>query len=254
MQEDYHNEFRVNHLLLAFVIFQAIFFIVAIGLINSQLGQSNEIEEGNYKAQPHIYIDNLSESIPSFPSEYVDIVQSLLLYIVQNNNSNINLADSKAEVRDGAVYQYYFSRPNISYTSAIIDIPAISQSYQLFFQYSNDEQNEFLDPNDSVVFLCIKDPSNIIYPDFNCKDTYSQKTRNAIAAKYLQFFKFDQFSAGIESKNYNLVNIFPNNFSYVDKDTFLKETKQAIQSLGISPELFEYHIMRPEDITYIIEP
>lgn len=245
---------NINYSILAFAVFQLMLVISLIVLSASYFSKDDKIEEGDYKTQPHIHIENLTGFIADSPAGYDDVIDALLLDIVQKNVPDINISEAKAEIRGGTAHSHYFERPNINYFSAIIDIPVIEQSYQLFYQYSNEEQNEFLSPNDSIIFLCIEDSLDIIYPDFDCKDIYSQKTRNAIAAKYLQFFKFGQFSAGINSKNYELVKIFPNNFNQVDDKAFLEEVKQAIQFLGISPELFDYYIIQPEDITYLIEP
>ena len=253
MQNSQNNKFIFDRLTLAFIAFQVIFITAITTSLISQLNRSDKIEEGNYESQPYIHIDNFSETIPEFPPEYIDVTQALLLNIAQNNDPNINLSDAKAIIRDGAIYQQYFSLPNINYISAIIDIPAISQSYQLFLQYSGDEQNKYLNPNDLITFLCIKDTSYIIYPDFNCEDIYSQETRKVITYTYLPFFNFNQFNAGINSKNYSQVNIIPNNFDQVDENLFLEETRRAINSLGISPDLFDYYIYKPEDINYYIE-
>ncbi len=242
---------NTNYPLLAFIVLQLSFIVVTIISIVPLLNKSDKIVEGDYAEQPSITIDNLAQAIPNFPSDNIEELQHALLDIVQANEYNVNLANTKAEIRDGGVFTHYFPLPNLNYVSALVDVPEISQSYQVFLQFSNDKYNENLDPNDSIIFLCITDPNNIIYPDFNCTDIYGQKTRNAIAGKYLRYFDFDGFGAGV-SQNLDEITIVPAVFGASDEQSFIEQTKTAIGSLGISPELFTYRIMQAEEYNFRI--
>lgn len=252
--ENSTNSKNINYPLLILILFQLVFIITTIISVAPLLNKDDKIAAGDYAEQPSVTITNLAQAIPSFPSKNVEELQHLLLNIIQVNDPNINLANTKAEIRNGGVLEHYFSLPNLNYVSALIDIPKISQSYQLFLQFSDDEHNKNLDPNGSIIFLCITNPTNIVYSDFNCTDIYNQTTRNAIVEKYLNYFEFDGFAPIYHFENgSNNIEISPYSFSELNddtKETYIQQVKDAITSLGISPDIFTYTVMPPEDVRY----
>ena len=241
---------RINYLILIIVSLEVIFIIVSVTTIIAKFGQSDQISSNDYSGQPHISIEDFSRKITNFPVGKQDYLQNGLLNIAQINNPDINLGDVKARIRDDSVYEHYFALPDLNYSSAIVDIPELNQSYQVFLQSSQDEYNRNLDPNGSIIFLCIEDPSDIIYKDFDCIDIYSQKTRNSIVEKYLKYFQFDGFISWLD--NYENVVIAPIDFGIVDEEGFIIQAKEAIRSLGISPDLFNYNIMQGEEYNFVI--
>ena len=104
---------NTNYPLLAFIVLQLSFIVVTIISIVSLLNKSDKIVEGDYAEQPSITIDNLAQAIPNFPSDNIEELQHILLNIVQANDYNVNLANTKAEIRDGSVFTHYFPLPNI---------------------------------------------------------------------------------------------------------------------------------------------
>ena len=44
--------------------------------------------------------------------------------------------------------------------------------------------------------------------------------------------------------------IVPNDFNVVDAERFVGDARTAVESMGISSDLFEYRIMRAEDYNY----
>lgn len=240
----------VNYPLLIFIAVQIVFIIMAAASIIPLLSKSDKIPAGDYASQPSVTIENLSQAIPDFPSNNTEELQHLLLSIIQINDSNVNLVDSRAIVREGTVINKYFHGPNLNYISAVIDIPEISQSYQLFYQYSNDPSNIYIDPNDSIIFLCVADETNVIYSDFDCTDIYSQTTRNSIISKYLKYVEFDDFMAST-GQNIDDITIFPVDFNRVNEDDFIKQTKEAVRSFGISPDLFSYRVLSADEYNFI---
>lgn len=241
---------NINYPILIFCAFQILFFIIAISSIFSLIKKSDRINVDNFNNQPNITISNLQETIPTFPSSWVNVLQNQLLNIVQANDFDVNISDIKAEVRSNTTNSNYFSFENFHTINAIVDLPELNQSYQFFFEYSDEENNSYLDPDSPIIFLCITDPDYIIYPDFNCTDLYSQKNRQNLVARYLKFFEFDQFRAALNEENLTNVRILPYNFDDVDADLFISETKQAIRKLGISPDLFDYDIVQAEEIDF----
>lgn len=241
-----NNSKNINYPLIIFIALQTIFVIMVGISIASFINKSDKINEDIPKEQPQIIINNLKETFPDFPSTWVDHIQNQLLDIVQTNVADVNMATAKAEIRSGTANSNYFSFEEFYAINAIVDIPELSQSYQLFFEYSNEENNQYVDLNYPIVFLCITNPDEIIYPDFNCTDIYGQKTRQNLVAKYLWFYEFDQFRASLDEENLTQVWINPYDLDDIKADLFIEETKQAIKSLGASPDDFEYNVIREE--------
>lgn len=241
---------QINYPLVIFIVLQVIFVIIGIATIVSQLGQEDAINPDDTASLPHISITDFSKSITNIPEDRLDFIQSSLLNIASINQPSINMGDTKALVREGSVHEHNFAMQNVSYASAIIDIPELSQSYQLFLQYSNDKYNRYVAPDGTIIFLCLADPADIIYPDFNCTDTYSQNTRNSIIEQFLKYIEFDNFWAGT-SQNLNEINIIPKDFSNINADEFISQAQEAVRSFGISPDLFSYRVTTAEEYNFI---
>lgn len=254
MYNSENEHLQIDPLLLFFIVIQIIFIISGIAIIIGNLTKSDQIPPSDYTAQPQVSINDFSQKITNFPADKIDFVQNSLLEIVQVNAKEVNLSKVKADIREGSIREHYFSSPNLGYASAIIDLPELNQSYKLFLQSSSDQYNRNLNPNGTIIFLCVTDPKDIIYPDFNCTDIYDQRNRNAIVETYLKFFEFDGFSIKYSiEQNSNEIKIYPSSFEELPintKELYIQQVKEAISSLGISPDLFTYYIVPPEDIRY----
>ena len=202
---------------------------------------SEEIDPGDYARIPSITIEGLPSDISSLDKE---IIESELLKIVKQNTEGVNLAETKAIVRSDFLKTHFFENQNLNYISAIVDLPAIEQSYQIFHEYSKDENNKYLYPNDTVIILCITDPDEIIYSNFACNDIYDQQTRNSLVGKYIDYLEFDNFYAYISPDNINEITIHVLQGDMDDStiNKYTREVKSAIESLGIKPELFSYSV------------
>ncbi|MBR3230887.1 hypothetical protein IKF73_02590 [Candidatus Saccharibacteria bacterium] len=240
----------INYPVLIFSLFEILFLALAIPSMVSLINRSDKIDEDTSSTQPHITIANLETTLPDFPSTWKDILQNQLLDIVQANDANVNIADVKAEIRSDTAHANYFSFEDFYAFNAIVDLPELGQSYQFFFEYSDEENNSYVDLDYPIVFLCVTNPSDIIYPDFNCTDLYGQQTRTRLVAKYLWLVSFDQFRASINESNYQQVTIRPYDLNDPNADLFIEQTKQAITALGGSPDSFDYYIDR-EPMDYI---
>lgn len=242
---------QINYPLLIFIILQIIFVITGIATIVSQFSQESTINPDDTSALPHISITNYSQSITNIPKDRQDYIQSSLLNIASINQPDINMGDAKANIREGSVRERNFPVQNVSYASAIIDIPELSQSYQLFLQYSKDKYNRNVAPNGTIILLCLTDPADIIYPNFSCTDIYTQNTRNSLVEQFIKFQQFDGFIAWVE--DYDTVVIVPNDFNQIESERFIADAKDFVYSLGISPDLFNFRIMQAEEYNFKID-
>lgn len=250
--ENDNIKIKINPIAAIFVVVQVI-FILAIIISAPKLFKDDEISAGDYNEQPKVVIENLG-TIFSGSSERVETIERSLLGIIQNNTNNVNLKSAIATMRD--VKESYFSYENLHHLSFIVDIPDLSQSYQIFYEYSDDENNQYISINDSIIPLCLSEYETKVYPEFECKDLYEQTTRNAIVAKYLPYFNFDYFSAYVNPSNIFEIIISPigsDTINDIDSNSYIDMVKEKISSIGISPEIFEYRIISLKEITYIIE-
>lgn len=242
---------KINPLMMAFIVFQMIFVIILIVSLPN-LFQDNKISAGDYNAQPKVSIEGLQEILPTSSADKVGVIERSLLEIIKNNVNEVNLGESVATVRD--VNGQYFSYENVYFLSFIVDIPALKQSYQMFYQDSSDEYSEYIGPDDTIIPLCLGEYEEKIYSEFNCKDIYDQTTRNVIVSKYLSFFGFENFSAFIDlTEPYDVrINPIAGDISGGDSRLYINMIKEKISSLGISPEMFRYSVVQPEEIDYML--
>ncbi|MBQ3464716.1 hypothetical protein IJH15_00630 [Candidatus Saccharibacteria bacterium] len=234
---------EVNYLAVGFVIVQLIFCAICASSISTLMAEE-KVNVDDYVDKFSIDIKNIDALQDGLTDAQVGTIQRSFLNVVQRNAFQINLGSNDAEVREGSVVRRYFKNQDLNYISAILDIPSLRQSYWLFYEYSKNPKNQFLSPNDSAVILCINNQKDIIYEGFECNNMYNPKTYNAIVAKYIKFFDFSDFLASVDETTYDAINIYAvsNDVSDGDKERYKEIVKSAIESLGISPDIFRYNL------------
>ncbi len=237
------QEKRPNHLLIAILVFQIIFIIVLVVSL-SRVFQSPKIDPDDREAQPSVTIMGLDETFPEFSNDYIKEVENQLFLLVQQNNVGMNFGTSVAEIRQDSINHVSFKDEEFDFYNFIVDIPELSQSYQLFLTVSAVEANKYIDPNAAIVPLCLSDAEVKIYSDFNCEDIYNQKTRNLIGLNYIPYFDSDKYYVNprLSTLDSLVVVVFYRVNGIADADTALDELKNSIRTLGISPELFTYNV------------
>ena len=244
MYNDEHKIFsNVNYLVVGFVVFQLVFLGVCIGSL-FKLMADEKANVDDYTDKFSIDIKNISTLYDGITNAQIGTIQRSFLNVVQRNAFQVNLGSNDAEIREGSVARRYFKKQDLNYISAILDIPSLKQSYWLFHEYSNNSNNQFLSPNNSAVILCIENSVDIIYEDFECNNMYSSKTYNAIVAKYIKFVDFDKFSVSVDTSTYDSINIYTlsEGVDSDDKKEYEEAVRGAIESLGISSDIFEYNV------------
>lgn len=257
MYEDYNSTPKnINYPLLIFVFIQILFIVVAI-VSFLRLSKGDELYEDEYRTELSISIINISEKYSNFPEDNIVFLENELYDTIKKNISDSDLLNTNAEIREGTEHEQYFENENLTFYSAIIDIPSLNQSYQFFHEYSDDKYNKNISPNDSYMVLCLDDEKLITYPDFNCQSKYDSSTRDMIVSKYLPYHNFEYFSANVETKKDTTTRIaiqpISSDFSSSESRAYTKQVKDFIESLGISSERFTYDVVDPEDFTFYQE-
>lgn len=243
------NEYpkRISPVVLIFIIVQALIatlFIVSI----PRLFQNDRISWNETERKPQIVIEDLSKLDPDLYPENIAILQNELLKVASRSQSDINTGN-KAVIEEGTFKSVDFKSYNLRFVSFELSMPDLNQSYQIYYSYSHPTGNS---PVLSISILCPLD-------DSECREPEGQKSRQEIVAEYIGYFDFDNFSTFIkqgDNVSRPTININPLDKNPDEKasEALIQELKNAIESLGISPDLFNYFVMQQSDNTYIIPP
>lgn len=249
-------EHRERNIPLAvFIVAQALFIVVMVSLV-SLFNKDGKIGNVDYERQPSIAIEGLVDELPDTPNYFVNSLERTLAKTIELNMDTFDAVGTRAEVRQGTLQVHHFERLEGYYYSAIIDIPNLRQSYQVYDHYPAADSPPNSAPSNMRYVLCLDNQEDVIYPDFRCKDGYSSNVRLKIAGYYVKYFGFDYFTAFADSSDLSLININPINFDVdtATKNSYIAEVKDAISSLGISPDLFTYKVLQQSDLDYNIPP
>jgi len=237
---------RLNPIAIVFILIQLLLLIAAIATIVIITDNPADDDAAHYEKIPELTIEGLPDKAPSLTeSEIVDIQKKLFETVSANANS-INMREIKATIRNGIVHEYTFDNSN--YLNLIVDIPSLEQTYELFYS-----SNAVLDPEVSTFVLCPDEFIESNYQDFNCKNGDDASIRDLIVSSYLSHFKFEYFSAYIDSDNPKTIIISPSvthDNSTTTKNQYIAEVKGAIDSLGLKSSSYQYYVRTTEDINY----
>lgn len=228
-----------SHLIIVAVSIQVL-FIIALIIAIPRIFQNPKINPDNRAAQPSVTIKDLSSRYDMFSAGFIKEIENQLFYLIQKNNVSVNLGDTVAIIREGSANHVHFEIEQFDFYNFIVDIPELQQSYQLFLTVSEVENNQFFNPNDTIIPLCLSDAEEKKYPDFECKDIYNQKTRNMLGLNYSEYFDSDKFFVVRAQSTPEKLMVM----ATVDIDDALSDLKDSIKLLGISPDLFTYDIYR----------
>ena len=246
---------QAKNKLILFSIFlgiQVLFIIILVSIIATNTA-SDEIAQTDFERKKNVSIEDLDSQLPYAP--YSGHLMATLTTTIEQNATEFDPEQSTAIIRDGSLKTVEFENISSVFFSAIIDIPNLEQSYQVYSMYPQDTGDFNLDLYNTQYVLCLDEYSKKIYPDFNCHDLFESDTRRYIASKYLSYFNFNNFSPSV-SQDFNTVGILPLSSGEITKETadsYIEQTKSAISSLGISPDLFTYSIIDstdPSDTNY----
>ena len=247
--ENTESSTKISPVILTVVTAQIVFIIIMVTIIINQVNTSNKIEIRD--DQPYIAIDSsLIEDI-ALPYSYAEDIAHGLTDTIALNTPDFSISDTEAIIRDDSLKLVEFNNHDFNALSFIVDIPNLEQSYQVYYKYPTGTATEISYDENPYAILCIENGSQIIYPNFDCHSPYSTDIRQKIATEYAHFLEFDNFTISIDNQNPNQIDINPaTNIDDTTGESYIQETRAAIRSLGVSPNLFDYHIVKQEDLDY----
>ncbi len=266
--ENYSQEQFKPRVKLSTIIFlgiQAIVIILAIISI-AKFFHTDEIKNSPSQG-PSAKIINATNAIPEDYSGWTEIIEWALLDTILDNTKSDTVSKSQASAyfRDNSIKTQHFEKYKTNYVRAIIDIPDLKQSYEIILEYPDNKdainavEYSSTDVAKPYSILCLDENSEKIYQDFACHESPEYFTRQKIVSNTLKYFQFDGFSAYLNTKSQDLV-IIQVSAIYENDDVMkakcTKEVKDAIESLGISPDIFTYYIdiVADVDIYYEDQP
>ena len=140
----------------------AVVFVALLVITLIQMFRPNPYGQG-------LRIDNFSDYVDDLPSGRRDSMFATLYKVVTENTiDGAEVPTSGALVREDSFSSNYDEAKDVHYGNFIVDIEKIRQSYQIQYEWSQDERN----PNLSgyqMMALCL--PMNLmIFEDFGCRD------------------------------------------------------------------------------------
>lgn len=244
---------KISPIIVFAALLQITFMVIIISIIFTIINHDNEIESRNN--QPTIFLDNSLLGDLDLPNSYLEDISHSITEAVELNTTNLSVSNTNAIVRSGSITLAEFDRQMFNALSFIVDIPELGQSYQVYYKYPQETDPNAPFSNNPRAVLCLDEDSITIYSNFKCRSSYSPNIRQTIATDYIKFLEFNDFTIAIDSNDPLTISINPaiNTAEDID-ESYIAETKSAISSLGISPDLFKYHIVKQEELDYYYSP
>ncbi len=228
-----------------------IYIIAIVLLISCALIIILNLSKGNPYGNS-INIDNLKQNISGLSRDQIDLTTNQLYKIVKHNTTNEENVPSKgALVRKDGIVSEYDSTEDFEYRRFVVDIDSLKQSYMVQLEWSKNGDYKSGYP---ILISCIKDPSLIIYSDFECKNIGSD-TSDSPTIKISDISKnlphTGSTNKGVEytitygyviEEKEKLIISANNCGEQTIKEDVLLAAKEDIASLGYNPEDYGYEL------------
>lgn len=126
-----------------------------------------------------VEINALKEKASNLPDSRIELIEKYLFITIRDNLSSlddINISDLDAVIRDGSFEQTLEdSSKQITFTTFIVDISSIKQSYRVNDYYSPFPSSVSGLFSRATLVLC-PDASELIYGEFVCTDRVKQES------------------------------------------------------------------------------
>lgn len=248
----YNEKSQLDYLPIIFVTLEIFFVITIIVILSNLLGTNNITTDIN--SYPAASIENLHSSIPELSSKMADTIKRQLYTALLDNSSKNYILNSvtNANIVEGSIKRNYFdTRGGVTLISAAIDVPESKQSYSFFYGYPDQGNNDF---QTFYTILCPVSDNVGSYADFDCNNSFEgNDSKKDILASFLAYFDFEYFSAYLDPNNPSRIiigSLINYNISEETKNSYIKNVRTAVDSLGMDPNEFEYYVRTAADIDY----
>lgn len=238
----YNDQKPTNYLLATFICTEILYLII-MGFVISSLFVSDDIST-NPSAQPIAYVSDLPPFVSN--SDSITIESSLYPLMLQNtSNKQLSDQDAFAIVDANSETTYHFNNQGFTLYSAILNAPNLDQVYRLFYGYPDEGNNSF---QQFTGLICVKAP---VAP---CASA-SNYTESDIAHNFLPYVETDKFSLSFregEPQTIYINPVLPTDDKIIQA-SYIEEAKSAVRTLGLTPDSFHYHVVKPSELTFVID-
>ena len=161
-----NRNIEINPVSAGLVIVQILFMIFMVVSFNNLLTEER-IDLGTEVVEIEKNSDGLSEKTTT-------MIKNVIYNMVSENSISNSIGKIKVEVRDGSVVNNYYDQFDIHYLNFIADIPEVKQSYQVFYEWSDNELNNYISPDNSITAVCL-DEKQLVYGKFDCVDSGEER-------------------------------------------------------------------------------
>lgn len=248
----YDEQKRIPNVLMAGFIIAQLFVLIVVASLLLEIKKDETVTRDD-EAAPKLAVEGLDDIEQRISDNDKTRIEGELLQKVKSNSKTVKL-NSRAVINKDSLKNIRFESINLNYLSAVVDLPDLEQEYRIFFEYSNDQNNSYLTPNETLVVTCLDQNDKYKKYDFNCAAAPQENIYEKMAAKYLNYFRFKDFSASInpkkDVKTVNMVSMYgPKNAA-----SYEQQCRSAISELGIDPNRFKYNMLSSSDLTYEYNP
>ena len=246
-----NNKYKINPIVLVAIVFEFIFVVFVIITISNFLKQETEVVKmgiNNFSIISDGSVVGEIGSNKKLNFNIDDVKKSVIEGTLYDEVSFNNVGDiyrSNAKIRDGSVYYAYISELEIYFLNFIVDIEGLQQSYHIVYRWSEKSPNENVPADFPIIAFCPRD-DELIYGDFDCRDSYDGYG-NDIAVHDLLFNKtFENSALGIYGDVYNgePLRISINTYSddEVARGSAVEEVSSYLSSVGFDLNDFDYTV------------
>lgn len=120
-----------------------------------------------------IFVEDLSRALPELDRSQINFINTSIFAVAQLNYPTV-ISGTRAVVREGTSIYEFRQATRIHTINFIVDIESIGQSYNVYFDWSTEADNQFVSPY-GVVVTCLP-PEQLIFGEFECTDFMYKET------------------------------------------------------------------------------
>lgn len=170
---------------LPLIFLEIIFLIIVIAIIINLTNKP--------KITPEIGANDLLAQIEGMTEELSqNIAGSIYNAVSFNSKDDQNFDISGIIVRKNSLIKKHFNNTTLHYTSFIVDIPKIEQSYRVYYDQYEDDGNGMSGSVPETIVACLSSSDKVIYKEFNCRDNYNNLVGYSIMRQYEDIANLNQ--------------------------------------------------------------
>lgn len=242
---------KINPLVLMFIIIQVMVFAILAFIANGIFAGSADENVGG-EDQRRIESNGLAENLDWLSVQDIEEVEKALFKKMKMNSIGMQVENVGAVVREGSTRTLRMEENGSDFLSFVVDLPDMGQSYRVYYAYPE----TIFDSENLAIALCLDSFDEKIYAEFNCVDMEEdEEGRVMIVATVVEGIEYNDFWVNVDEDLRQIrINVLPAvEVNDEVRSRYISEVKQIVENLGVSPGMFEYKVMTPDDYVDSLE-